>query len=123
MDEQRDAEMQGLRDEVQRLLAAALKSNVDLTEVISRMDEVHDTDLAQFKSALDTRDLIGQAKGVIMSALGCSADEAFALIVKQSQHENRKVHEIATEIAARTLRQKDLGHHLPPKRTSPPQPD
>ena|SRR5207237_5829576 len=104
MEDKRDIERRSLRDEVQRLLAAALQSNVDLTEVFGRIDDAHDSDVAQFKSALETRDLIGQAKGVIMSSLGCSADEAFALIVTQSQHENRKVHEIAAEIAARTLR-------------------
>ena|SRR5438045_4049959 len=100
----RDAEMQSLRDEVQRLLAAALQSNVDLAQAISRMGAVHDIDVAQYETALESRDVIGQAKGVIMSALGCSADEAFALIVKQSQHENRKVSELAIEIAARTRR-------------------
>jgi len=110
VEDRHDAELQRLRDEVQRLLAAALQSNVDLTEVIGRIDGVHDSDVAQFKAALETRDLIGQAKGVIMSSLGCSADEAFALIVTQSQHENRKVHDIAAEIAARTLRHKDRGH-------------
>lgn len=57
----------------------------------------------------DTRDLIGQAKGVIMSSIGCSADAAFGLIVRQSQHENRKVVDVAAEIAARASRQSDSG--------------
>jgi hypothetical protein len=37
-----------------------------------------------------------------MATLGCSADEAFALMVTQSQHENRKVTAIAADIGART---------------------
>ena len=104
-------EMQGLRDEVQRLLAAALQSDIDHAAEIARLAELTATDLADFERALASRDLIGQAKGVIMSALGCSADEAFVLIVKQSQHENRKVHDLAGEIAARTRRRDDRGHH------------
>jgi hypothetical protein len=36
--------------------------------------------------------------------LGCSADEAFASIVTQSQHENRKVTAIAADIVERTRR-------------------
>jgi AmiR/NasT family two-component response regulator len=55
--------------------------------------------------SVDSRDMIGQAKGVIMASLGCSADAAFGVLVRQSQHENRKVIDIATEIAARASRQ------------------
>jgi hypothetical protein len=39
-----------------------------------------------------------------MATLGCSADEAFALMVTQSQHENRKVTAISADIVARTRR-------------------
>lgn len=50
------------------------------------------------------RDVLGQAKGVTMSSTGCSADAAFAVLVRQSQHENRKVFAIATDVAARADR-------------------
>ena len=53
---------------------------------------------------LATRDMIGQAKGVIMGALHCSADHTFALLVKQSQAENRKLIDIATDITANVQR-------------------
>jgi AmiR/NasT family two-component response regulator len=103
-----DAEMQRLRDEVQRLLAAALQSNADLKQVLAQIDDVHDANVGQLETALESRDLIGQAKGLIMASLGCSADEAFALLVQQSQHENRKVHDLALELVARAKR-------LPPR--------
>ena len=45
------------------------------------------------------RAVIEQAKGVIMNTMGCGPDAAFAVLVAQSQSQNRKVHEIATEIA------------------------
>ena len=43
--------------------------------------------------------MIEQAKGVIMAATQCSPDAAFALLVAQSQAENRKLREIAMELA------------------------
>ena len=51
--------------------------------------------------ALVSRDLMGQAKGVIMASMACSPDEAFQLIAKQSQHQNRKVTDVAAEIVQR----------------------
>ena len=39
-----------------------------------------------------------------MAALHCSADEAFALLVKQSQAENRKLTDVAADITANVQR-------------------
>lgn len=57
--------------------------------------------LENLRLALQSRDLMGQAKGVIMASMGCSANDAFQLIVKQSQHENLKATEVAAEIVQR----------------------
>jgi AmiR/NasT family two-component response regulator len=54
--------------------------------------------------AMEHRAEIEQAKGVIMGSAGCDADEAFHLLVQQSQHENRKLRDIAQEVVARTYR-------------------
>jgi AmiR/NasT family two-component response regulator len=48
---------------------------------------------------MEHRAAIEQAKGVIMSTMGCGPDAAFAVLVAQSQAQNRKLHEIATELA------------------------
>jgi GAF domain-containing protein len=48
--------------------------------------------------ALDSRDKIGQAKGILMRDLGISAEDAFELIRKTSQNRNIKVADIAEEI-------------------------
>ena len=48
--------------------------------------------------ALVSRADIEQAKGIIIGARRCSPDAAFDILVKQSQHENRKVRDIAKEI-------------------------
>jgi AmiR/NasT family two-component response regulator len=48
---------------------------------------------------METRAVIEQAKGVIMSSMGCGPDAAFAVLVTQSQTQNRKLHDIAAELA------------------------
>jgi len=48
--------------------------------------------------ALATRDLIGQAKGVLMARSNMTADEAFDVLRRASQRTNRKLHDIATEV-------------------------
>jgi ANTAR domain len=52
--------------------------------------------------AVQNRDLIGQAKGILMAREGCSADDAFSMLVEASQQKNIKVVEIAAEIARST---------------------
>ncbi|OBH68201.1 response regulator receiver protein [Mycobacterium intracellulare] len=49
----------------------------------------------QFRSALASRDIIGQAKGVIMERFGIDAVEAFQLLTRVSQQSNVKLIEIA----------------------------
>lgn len=52
----------------------------------------------QVEAAMDTRSVIEQAKGVIMAARSCDADTAFETLIRQSQHENRKLRDIAAEL-------------------------
>jgi GAF domain-containing protein len=54
--------------------------------------------------AMQSRAEIEQAKGIIMATAGLSADAAFEQLVKQSQHENVKVRDLATEIVRRSQR-------------------
>jgi GAF domain-containing protein len=58
------------------------------------------------QQALNSREEIDMAKGMIMNVMGCSPSEAFEVLVKQSQQENRKLREIAAEIVARADRQR-----------------
>lgn len=46
-------------------------------------------------AALVTRDIIGQAKGVLMRRYSCDPDAAFALLRRASQQHNFKVRELA----------------------------
>ena len=52
----------------------------------------------QLHAAMASRAAIEQAKGVIMATVGCDPETAFARLVEQSQHENRKLREISEEL-------------------------
>lgn len=49
----------------------------------------------QFRSALASRDIIGQAKGVIMQRFNLDAVEAFELLTRLSQQSNTRVTDVA----------------------------
>ena len=57
-------------------------------------------EIEHLNARAEHRSVIEQAKGVIMSTMQCSADAAFAVLVAQSQAENRKLRDIAAELAA-----------------------
>jgi GAF domain-containing protein len=50
---------------------------------------------AQWRQAIDTRDVIGQAKGLLMQRNGVSGMHAFNMLVKVSQDGNMKLADIA----------------------------
>lgn len=50
------------------------------------------------QEALVSRDVIGQAKGVLMARRGLDADQAFDVLRRRSQHEGRKLRDIAAEV-------------------------
>jgi GAF domain-containing protein len=54
--------------------------------------------------AMASRAEIEQAKGIIMSTMHVSADEAFETLRQQSQHENVKLRDLASEIVQRSSR-------------------
>jgi hypothetical protein len=53
------------------------------------------------RRAIDSRDVIGQAKGILMLRRGISADEAFELLRRTSQDLNVKLVDLATTLTAR----------------------
>jgi transcriptional regulator with GAF, ATPase, and Fis domain len=54
--------------------------------------------IEQFRSALASRDLIGQAKGIIMERYKVNAVAAFTLLLKLSQNTNTPLHEVARRL-------------------------
>lgn len=60
----------------------------------------------QLRTALQTRAVIDQAKGILMAAHGITADEAFAVLVEQSQRDNSKVRDLAEQFVTNVTRTK-----------------
>ena len=52
----------------------------------------------RLREAIGSRDLIGQAKGILMERFKITGDQAFRLLVKASQDRNRKLAEIAGDL-------------------------
>ncbi|HWE88023.1 MAG TPA: ANTAR domain-containing protein [Pseudonocardiaceae bacterium] len=57
--------------------------------------------VGQLEQALDSRDVIGQAKGILMERRRLSAEEAFEVLVRASQSLNIKLTEIARTVVTR----------------------
>jgi GAF domain-containing protein len=49
-------------------------------------------------TALANRDIIGQAKGILMERFKLTADQAFDVLAKVSQDTNRKLHAVAEDL-------------------------
>src|SRR3954447_15166218 len=52
------------------------------------------------RRAIDNRDLIGQAKGILMERYRLTAGQAFELLVRASTHTNRKLFDVADELTS-----------------------
>ena len=79
---------------------------IDLTDATQGRSFEDDPDadvllrkIANLEKALESRDVIGQAKGVLMQAYRIPATQAFELLTLASQRRNRKLAEIADEVA------------------------
>jgi hypothetical protein len=58
---------------------------------------------AQFLEALDSRDIIGQAKGILMERRGITSEEAFEVLRVCSQELNVKLADVARNLAAQRV--------------------
>jgi hypothetical protein len=86
----------GLDNDVDQALLLATHASLAL----ARTEAVTSADLreAQLRRAIDSRDVIGQAKGVIMARRGVPADEAFEILRRTSQQLNVKLVELAKSL-------------------------
>jgi hypothetical protein len=53
---------------------------------------------SQLQDSVASRAVVDQAKGILMHALGCDADQALAYLRKQSQRRHVKVTEVAATV-------------------------
>ncbi len=58
------------------------------------------TENAQLREALSSQPVIEQAKGMVMLLRGCTAAEAFGVLVTVSQLSNVKLRDVATVVVA-----------------------
>ena len=70
-----------------------------ILEMLERLDEA-DTEAANLKRALEHSRDIGAAVGVLMAFHKVPQDEAFELLRRTSQHQNRKLYALAREVIA-----------------------
>ncbi|MGH3254250.1 MAG: ANTAR domain-containing protein [Streptosporangiaceae bacterium] len=66
-------------------------------------------------TALESRAVIEQAKGILHAEFGVSPEEAFRLLSRMSQNSNRKVREIAAELVRGGIDRKQFRPGRPPK--------
>ena len=77
-----------LSEEGQRIIALAPSDNANVRADSTRL-------VQEFGEALESRAVIDQARGMLMTRLAYDADEAFDLLKKESQSKNEKMIVIA----------------------------
>ncbi len=83
---------------IDRLVAAR---EDDRTFTVSPAESRAVTDeIENLRRALESRTEIGQAQGILMERHRVDADGAFALLVRLSQHLNRKLSDVCAELVA-----------------------
>ncbi|HEX7306841.1 ANTAR domain-containing protein [Lentzea sp.] len=88
-------------DHADRHAALLLATHGSLALAHARAAELADLRQAQFRRAVGSRDVIGQAKGILMHRQGITADEAFDLLRRTSQQLNVKLLDLAGTLTTR----------------------
>ena len=96
-------------------LAVAALADVPAPRTLEQMEQDAGTaklliELGALRRALASRAVIEQAKGMIMERLTCTSEEAFNLIVLQSQQSARKLHDVAVEYVRSGAESEDIRH-------------
>jgi GAF domain-containing protein len=83
---------------VASLFASRAAINLAQAELLRRSKEL----VSQLEAALESRDVIGQAKGILMERENITSDQAFHMLVTASQHSNTKLRVIAEDLVRGT---------------------
>ena len=84
-----------LLEQVEAFVAVAA---VTVNNVASYTRAVRETE--DLRTAMDTRAVIEQAKGILIARERCSPDQAFELLTRMSQHTHTKLRDVAVQIVA-----------------------
>jgi len=88
-------------DELDRDLALILAAHASTALAGTLAATSAELETAQLRQALQSRDVIGQAKGILMERRGISADEAFDVLRRASQSLNIKLTTVAQTLVDR----------------------
>jgi ANTAR domain/GAF domain len=88
-------------DRSDRDVAIVLAAHASTALATTRASTAKDVRLAHLEEALRSRDVIGQAKGILMERRGITEDEAFDVLRAASQSLNVKLARVAETLAAR----------------------
>jgi transcriptional regulator with GAF, ATPase, and Fis domain len=89
----------GAFNQTSRAIGTVLASHASLALAGAQLHERDLDTVAGLREALLTRDVLGQAKGILMATRHVDADAAFDLLIKASQNQNIKVRTLAEEVA------------------------
>ena len=84
-------------DQAQRLLQLFARQAAILLVNTQTLADARRTNL-HLTEALETRDVIGQAKGILLAQGAADDRAAFAILVAASQHTNTKLHTVAQQL-------------------------
>ena len=88
-------------DEADRDVLLLLATHASLALATTNAVTRAELQAANLRKAIDSRDVIGQAKGIIMARRGVSAEEAFDVLRRTSQDLNVKLSELASTLTTR----------------------
>ncbi|MEK6437854.1 ANTAR domain-containing protein [Pseudonocardia sp. T1-2H] len=88
-------------DDADRDVALVLAAHASTALAATEACSAADLEAAQLRTALQSRDVIGQAKGILMERRGISAAEAFDVLRAASQSLNVKLATIAETLVSR----------------------
>jgi hypothetical protein len=78
--------------------ASVIATLAGLAMEAAQQRAAHEETETNLHEALQTREMIGQAQGILMERERITADEAFDVLRRASQHLNRKLREVATTV-------------------------
>jgi GAF domain-containing protein len=96
-----------------RLLELFARQAAILLANVQTLADAHRTS-RQLTEALETRDVIGQAKGVLLARGAADGQAAFATLVATSQQTNTKLQQVARELVDGVTRQHPTGSPAAP---------
>lgn len=105
------ARLPGAFNAIERTQGLLFASYAGLALAVSNAQQADEARIDNLETALSSREVIGQAQGILMERERITADQAFQLLRRSSQHLNRKLRTVAQDIV-------DTGA-VPPEATSP----